>query len=178
MATDADSGGEEHAADPLAEEGGEPTPFWVEVWNDYDPSMRFAAIFPLTIEENVTASTAAYYIIEPGNHTGLHSDNADEIVFVAEDEGDAFSIGQNRPLVAGQFYVFPAGVDHDRFLVQVEAAIANGASGVIAGRSLWKDCISLDRAVSKERLSTVAVSRLRDIQAVVRRYRPTVAPAS
>lgn len=75
--------------------------------------------------------------------------------------------------IAGQvpWAVLSAGVDHSVFLGQVEAAIRNGASGVIAGRSLWKDCISLDRKVSKERLSTIGLSRLREIQAVVRRYR-------
>ena len=67
--------------------------------------------------------------------------------------------------------VLSAGVDHATFLGQVEHAMKNGASGVIAGRSLWKDCISLDRNVSKERLSTTAVSRLRDIQAIIKRYR-------
>ena len=45
--------------------------------------------------------------------------------------------------------VLSAGVDHETFLGQVEIAMANGASGVIAGRSLWKDCISLDRAVTR-----------------------------
>ena len=68
--------------------------------------------------------------------------------------------------------VLSAGVDHATFLPQVEAAMKNGASGVIAGRSLWKDCISLDRAVSKEKLSTIAVSRLRDIQSIIAKYRP------
>lgn len=67
--------------------------------------------------------------------------------------------------------VLSAGVDHETFLGQVEAAMRNGASGVIAGRSLWKDCISLDRKVSREKLSTIAVSRLRDIQELIRRYR-------
>ncbi|MDB5523747.1 MAG: aldolase [Rhizobium sp.] len=66
--------------------------------------------------------------------------------------------------------VLSAGVDHQTFLGQVEAAMKNGASGVIAGRSLWKDCISLDRDVSAKKLSTVAVSRLRDIQALIARY--------
>lgn len=68
--------------------------------------------------------------------------------------------------------VLSAGVDHATFLPQVEIAMKNGASGVIAGRSLWKDCISLDRNVSKARLSTIAVSRLQDIQAIIRKYRP------
>ncbi|MFO1142074.1 MAG: tagatose-bisphosphate aldolase [Amaricoccus sp.] len=67
--------------------------------------------------------------------------------------------------------VLSAGVDHATFLAQVEAAMANGASGVIAGRSLWKDCISLDRAVTRSRLEDVAVPRLREIQAVIARYR-------
>jgi tagatose-1,6-bisphosphate aldolase len=66
--------------------------------------------------------------------------------------------------------VLSAGVDHKTFLKQVEAAMMNGASGVIAGRSLWKDCISLDRQVSKERLSTIAVGRLEEIQEVVRKH--------
>jgi tagatose 1,6-diphosphate aldolase len=71
--------------------------------------------------------------------------------------------------------VLSAGVDHATFLGQVEIAMANGASGVIAGRSLWKDCISLDRAVQRQRLKTIAVPRLREIQAVIARHRRAVA---
>jgi tagatose 1,6-diphosphate aldolase len=67
--------------------------------------------------------------------------------------------------------VLSAGVNHETFLGQVNVAMANGASGVIAGRSLWKDCISLDRAVTRQRLETIAVPRLREIQAVIARHR-------
>ena len=66
--------------------------------------------------------------------------------------------------------VLSAGVGHATFLGQVETSMANGASGVIAGRSLWKDCISLDRAVTKRRLETIAVPRLRAIQAVIAQH--------
>jgi tagatose-1,6-bisphosphate aldolase len=66
--------------------------------------------------------------------------------------------------------VLSAGVDHTTFLGQVETAMRNGASGVIAGRALWKDCISLDRKETAHRLSTIAVPRLREIQAVIARY--------
>jgi tagatose 1,6-diphosphate aldolase len=72
--------------------------------------------------------------------------------------------------------VLSAGVDHATFLGQIETAMANGASGVIGGRALWKDCISLDRAVTRERLTTIAVPRLREIQAILARHaRPTAA---
>ncbi|MGB5560218.1 MAG: tagatose-bisphosphate aldolase [Paracoccaceae bacterium] len=66
--------------------------------------------------------------------------------------------------------VLSAGVDHATFLGQVETSMKNGASGVIAGRSLWKDCISLDRSVTKKRLETIAVPRLREIQAMIARH--------
>lgn len=66
--------------------------------------------------------------------------------------------------------VLSAGVDHATFLGQVETAMAHGASGVIAGRALWKDCISLDRSVQRSKLTGVAVPRLREIQAVIDRF--------
>ena len=34
-------------------EGEEPPPYWVEVWNDYDPSQRFVSIFPVGEKGNV-----------------------------------------------------------------------------------------------------------------------------
>lgn len=66
--------------------------------------------------------------------------------------------------------VLSAGVDHATFIGQVEIAMAAGASGVIAGRSLWKDCVSLDRAKQRELLQTKALPRLREIQAILKRY--------
>ncbi|MBJ7220361.1 MULTISPECIES: tagatose-bisphosphate aldolase [unclassified Brenneria] len=63
--------------------------------------------------------------------------------------------------------VLSAGVDHSTFLTQVADAMQNGASGVIAGRALWKDCISLDRAVTREKLEKLAIPRLKEIQAVI-----------
>lgn len=65
--------------------------------------------------------------------------------------------------------VLSAGVDHATFLGQVEVAMAAGARGVIAGRSLWKDCIRLDRSETARLLERVAVPRLRELQAVIAR---------
>ena len=72
--------------------------------------MRFVAIFPVGESQGATAGSVAYYIIEPGKHTGLHSDNAEEIAFVAEGEGEVFSIGKTQRLEAGKFDVFPRGL--------------------------------------------------------------------
>ena len=70
-----------------------------------------------------------------------------------------------------------AGVDHATFLTQIETAMENGASGVIAGRALWKDCIALDRAVTRDRLTALALPRLREIQSLIGRYGASLAKA-
>jgi tagatose-1,6-bisphosphate aldolase len=66
--------------------------------------------------------------------------------------------------------VLSAGVDHETFLGQIEIAMTNGASGVIAGRALWKDCLSMDRAKQRDLLSNTALPRLRQIQAILNRF--------
>ena len=66
--------------------------------------------------------------------------------------------------------VLSAGVDHATFLGQVETAMANGASGVIAGRSLWKDCIALDRDETRDRLTRFAVPRLNELREAIQRH--------
>lgn len=66
--------------------------------------------------------------------------------------------------------VLSAGVDHETFIGQVEIAMTNGASGVIAGRALWKDCVSLDRVEQKSLLVNRAVPRLKQIQAILERF--------
>lgn len=66
--------------------------------------------------------------------------------------------------------VLSAGVDYETFLGHVETAMENGASGVIAGRALWKDCISLDRETGRQRLEKIASQRLRQIQTVLDRH--------
>ena len=66
--------------------------------------------------------------------------------------------------------VLSAGVDHTAFVPQVEIAMANGASGVIAGRALWKDCVSLDQGKQRALLEQKAVPRLRELQAILARF--------
>ena len=63
--------------------------------------------------------------------------------------------------------VLSGGVDHATFIENLRTALKGGASGAIAGRSLWKDCLLGDRAATAQRLREVAVLRLREVQAVL-----------
>ncbi|MBB3666123.1 tagatose 1,6-diphosphate aldolase [Prauserella sediminis] len=63
--------------------------------------------------------------------------------------------------------VLSAGVDHETFIGQVKVAVDGGASGAMAGRSLWKDSLSISGDVRRERLTARALPRLRELEAVV-----------
>lgn len=63
--------------------------------------------------------------------------------------------------------VLSAGVDHETFLGQVRTAMANGAAGAMAGRSLWKDSLSVSADLRREYLTQRALPRLRELADVV-----------
>lgn len=63
--------------------------------------------------------------------------------------------------------VLSAGVDHETFIKQVEIAVANGAGGAMAGRSLWKDSLAVSAEIREQLLTTRALPRLQELEAVV-----------
>ena len=63
--------------------------------------------------------------------------------------------------------VLSAGVDHETFIEQVAIAMANGASGAMAGRSLWKDSLSVSSALRQDYLTKRALPRLHELAEVV-----------
>jgi tagatose 1,6-diphosphate aldolase len=63
--------------------------------------------------------------------------------------------------------VLSAGVDHETFLEQVTIAMANGAGGAMAGRSLWKDSLSVSHDLRKDYLTKRALPRLYELAEVV-----------
>lgn len=60
-----------------------------------------------------------------------------------------------------------AGVDHETFVGQLRAARAGGASGFIAGRSIWKDAVGLAPAERDVFLAGEARRRLEQLLEVV-----------
>lgn len=63
--------------------------------------------------------------------------------------------------------VLSAGVDHATFVEQVRTAVRHGSAGAMAGRSLWKDCLSTESSVRAERLSRIAAARAAELAAVI-----------
>ena len=63
--------------------------------------------------------------------------------------------------------VLSAGVDHETFLGQVGTAMAHGAAGAMAGRSLWKDSLSVSADLRRDYLTKRALTRLHELAEVV-----------
>jgi quercetin dioxygenase-like cupin family protein len=85
-------------------------PSAIELWQDYDPSQRFVAVFPVTEAQGAAASTVAYYVFDPGSHSGLHSDSAEEVIYIADGVGEVFVNGKQVKLEVGEFVVVNEGV--------------------------------------------------------------------
>lgn len=60
-----------------------------------------------------------------------------------------------------------AGVDHDTYTGQLRTALAGGAAGFIAGRSIWKDAVTMDAEARRSFLGGEARRRLEELLAVV-----------
>ncbi|MGU3646502.1 hypothetical protein ACLBXX_16185 [Microbacterium sp. C23T] len=65
--------------------------------------------------------------------------------------------------------VLSAGVDHVTFIDQVRIAMANGAGGAMAGRSLWKDSLAFGAADRQQLLTERALPRLQELADAVDR---------
>lgn len=63
--------------------------------------------------------------------------------------------------------VLSAGADHEAFVLQLRHALAGGAAGFIAGRSLWKESITLPAEERRAFLRGVGRRRLGELLAIL-----------
>ncbi len=63
-----------------------------------------------------------------------------------------------------------AGVDFPDYERQLRAAVANGASGYMAGRTIWKESLALSSREREHFLSETAIPRIERLNTLVNRY--------
>jgi tagatose 1,6-diphosphate aldolase len=81
--------------------------------------------------------------------------------------GDEAACAAVTDALSSPWALLSAGVGHETFVGQLRAALAGGASGFIAGRSIWKESVALDRAARREFLRGEARRRLEELLDVV-----------
>lgn len=133
------------------------------------PSVIENLIYPLPGEQ-LTAQQREDLIVEAA--AMLAETHADLVKL--EFPGSAQGCRRVAEVVGGPWAVLSAGVGFEEFQNVLRVSCdEGGASGFIAGRSLWKEAVGLDGPERKEFLDTVARPRLETcLQTVAGRARP------
>jgi tagatose-1,6-bisphosphate aldolase len=133
------------------------------------PSVIENLIYPLA-EEQLTAQQREDLIVEA---TVQIAELQPDLIKI-EYPGSAKGCRRIRETVNGPWAVLSAGVGFEEFQNVLRISCdEGGASGFIAGRSIWKEAVALDGAERQEFLDTVARPRLEKcLETVAGRARP------
>jgi quercetin dioxygenase-like cupin family protein len=84
-----------------------------ETTSGQDTRLRTRTAYPVSWENGARSSAVVYFELEPGDHLGVHSHSAEELVFVVAGEVEAMVGDESRRLTAGSMALVPAAVGHD-----------------------------------------------------------------
>ncbi|MFD1717216.1 hypothetical protein [Georgenia deserti] len=133
--------------------------------------------YPLPGEDTTTRSWAerrAAGVVQ----SAITADRAGADILKLEFPGDVSRLGRDAAMEAAAqitaetsapWVLLSAGVGHDDFLDQVDLVCTAGASGYVAGRSIWRDVLD-----AGERAGRTVARRLRELNDATRSGRPVV----
>jgi sulfofructosephosphate aldolase len=81
--------------------------------------------------------------------------------------GDERACAALTDAITAPWALLSAGVDHETFMGQLRVALSGGASGFIAGRSIWKEAAVMPRADAREFLGGESRRRLEQLLELV-----------
>ena len=82
------------------------------VWFDSDPSARLRVTFPINKWAGSRDSAVVYFELEPGDRLPLHTDSAEEILYLVAGEAEAQVGNERGRLATGDLAVIPAMAPH------------------------------------------------------------------
>jgi quercetin dioxygenase-like cupin family protein len=85
----------------------------VDVSSETDETRRIRVDFPISSGAGAASTAVVYFELEPGEHTGMHTDSAEEIVLVLSGRAEAIVGDERGELSAGGLGLVPALVPHD-----------------------------------------------------------------
>lgn len=81
--------------------------------SETDETRRIRVDFPISSIAGAASTAVVYFELEPGEHTGMHTDSAEEIVLVLSGRAEAIVGDERGELSAGGLGLVPALVPHD-----------------------------------------------------------------
>ena len=99
-----------------------------------DETRRIRVDFPISSVAGAASTAVVYFELEPGEHTGMHTDSAEEIVLILSGRAEAIVGDERGELSAGGLGVVPALVPHDVRNIGEETVRVVGffSSGIVA----------------------------------------------
>ena len=85
----------------------------VDISSETDETRRIRVDFPISSVAGASSTAAVYFELEPGEHTGMHTDSAEEIVLILSGRAEAIVGDERGELSAGGLGLVPALVPHD-----------------------------------------------------------------
>ncbi len=85
----------------------------VDISSETDETRRIRVDFPISSIAGAASTAVVYVVLEPGVHTGLHTDSAEEIVLILSGRAEAIVGDERGELSAGGLGLVPALVPHD-----------------------------------------------------------------
>lgn len=83
------------------------------VTSETDETRRLRFDFPISSLTGAASTAVVYFELEPGAHTGMHTDSAEEVVYIVSGTVEAIVGDERGELSAGGLGVVPALVPHD-----------------------------------------------------------------
>ena len=84
-----------------------------DISSETDETRRIRVDFPISSIDGAASTSVVYFELEPGEHTGMHTDSAEEIVLVLSGRAEAIVGDERGELTAGGMGLVPALVPHD-----------------------------------------------------------------
>ena len=81
--------------------------------SETDETRRLRVDFPISSVAGAASTSVVYFELEPGAHTGMHTDSAEEIVVILSGRVEAIVGDERGELSAGGLGLVPALVPHD-----------------------------------------------------------------
>jgi quercetin dioxygenase-like cupin family protein len=85
----------------------------MDIESALDPTRRLRVAFPISSASGAAASATVYFEVEPGDHVGVHTDSAEELLVILEGTAEALVGEEVARAEAGHVVVVPAMVRHD-----------------------------------------------------------------
>jgi quercetin dioxygenase-like cupin family protein len=85
----------------------------MEGWSENDPTRRARFNFPIFNLTGALNTAVVYFEVDPGQHLGMHTDSAEEVLYIVSGTAEAIVGDESGEIGPGSLALVPAMVPHD-----------------------------------------------------------------